>query len=264
MNLLAESLDCHFDRVKESIRDQPQTTAHRFALASLMALRGDYDHALQQVQTLALLDKEFVLTAQMLRMLIRAERIRERTFAGTCRPLILGQPESWLGVYLEALAESPARAAELRHGVVDELPALRGYADSNEFAWICDGDSRLGPCFEIVLDGEYYWLPANQVTRIDFTPPTVALDLVWAPIGITLANGGSHAAYMPVRYPANPAVAGDDAILLGHRTEWDQVAADTWHGRGRRTWIANGDDIPMFSAQTLVFGGKPDRHPLNG
>ena len=259
MNLLAESLDRHFDRVKESIRDQPQTMEHRFALVSLMTLRGDYDHALQQAQTLALLDREFALTAQMLRILIRAERIRQRTFAGTCRPLILGQPEPWVGVYLEALAKSPASAAELRHGVVDELPILSGFTDQKAFTWICDGDSRLGPCFEIILDGEYYWLPANQVKRLDFTSPTTALDLVWAPIRITLANAGCHAAYMPVRYPTSSAVPADDAILLGHRTEWDEVAADTWHGRGRRVWIADGDDIPMFSTPTLVFGEQPDR-----
>lgn len=253
MNLLAEPLARHVDRVKDSIRNQPQTIAHRFALVSLMALRGDYDRALQQVQTLALLDKEFVSTAQMLRILIRAERIRERVFTGDCRPLILGKPAPWLGVYLQALVEPPDRAAELRRSVVDELPVLAGRAGDDGFAWICDGDSRLGPCFEVVLDGEYYWIAADQVARIDFTRPTAALDLVWAPIQITLANGGTHAAYMPARYPATDAAAGDDAILLGHRTEWDEVAADTWHGRGRRIWIANGEDIPMFSFEALVF-----------
>lgn len=260
MNLLAEPLDRQFDRVKESIRDQPQTTAHRFALASLLALRGDYDHALQQLQTLALLDKEFVMTAQMLRMLIRAERMREQTFAGSYRPLILGQPEPWLGVYLQALVEPPHRAAELRHGVVDQLPVIGGSADNQEFQWICDGDSRLGPCFELVLDGQYYWVPANQVAQFEFSPPAVALDLVWAPIRVTLANGGSQPAYMPVRYPPYPpggATGTDDAFLLGHRTEWDEAAPDSWHGHGRRIWIADGEDIPMFSVETLKFSSEP-------
>jgi type VI secretion system protein ImpE len=257
MNLLAEPLDRQLDRVKESIRDQPQTTTHRFALVSLMALRGDYEHALQQLQTLALLDKEFVMTAQMLRMLIRAERMREQTFSGFSRPLILGQPEPWLGVYLRALVEPAHRAAELRHSVIDQLPAIDGSADDQDFHWICDGDSRLGPCFELILDGQYYWLPADQVSQLEFSPPTVALDLVWAPIRVTLINGGSQPAYMPVRYPPGSTAVDDDAFLLGHRTEWDEVAPDSWHGRGRRTWIANGEDIPMFSVETLKFSNEP-------
>lgn len=257
MNLLAEPLDRQFDRIKESIRSQPQTTAHRFALASLMALRGDYDQALQQLQTLALLDKDFVMTAQMLRMLIRAERMREQTFAGISRPLVLGQPEAWLGVYLQALLEPPDIAAELRRSVIDQLPAIGGSADSQDFNWICDGDSRLGPCFELILDGQYYWLPVDQVSMLEFSPPAVALDLVWAPIRVTLINGGSQPAYMPVRYPPGGSTADDDAFLLGHRTEWDEAAPDSWHGRGRRTWIADGEDIPMFSVESLKFSNQP-------
>lgn len=254
MDLRSEPLAQHIERLTGSIRSQPQAAEHRIALANLAALLGDYDRALQQVQTGALLDKKLESAAHMLRILVRGERLRERVYSGTCHPLILGEPESWLGVYLQALSEPPDRAAELRLSVADDLPELAGRADDSEFSWLCDGDSRLGPCFELILNGEYYWTPATHVAKIDFTRPTSVLDLVWAPVKLKLVNGGAHEAYMPARYPIpSTPTTEDDAILLGSRTEWDEVSSDTWHGRGRRTWLADGEDIPMFQAMTLNF-----------
>lgn len=258
MDLGSEPLAQHVERITGSIRSQPQTAQHRIALANVASLLGDYDRALQQIQTAALLDKKLEPTAHMLRILIRGERLRERVFSGACRPLVLGEPESWLGIYLQALSEPPDRAAELRLSVTNDLPELGGQADDSEFAWFCDGDSRLGPSFELILNGEYYWISATNVAKIDFTQPTSVLDLVWAPVKLKLVNGGAHDAYMPARYPiASTSTTEDDAILIGSRTEWDEVSGHTWHGRGRRTWLANGEDIPMFQATTLNFR-EPD------
>lgn len=254
MNYIDQSLDRHIALIKEKIRNEPQTPSHRFALANLLILCGDFDRALQQLQTSALLNQEFVITAQMLRTLIRAERLREQVFKGKCRPLILGEPTPWIGIFLQALAEPPATANELRNSVIDELPVLSGHTDKEGFTWFCDGDSRLGPCFELVLDGEYYWTPINQITSIKFSQPATTLDLVWAPVEIKLANGATHVAYMPARYPiAPPSQPEEDAILLGKRTEWDEATKDVWHGRGRRIWIADGEDIPMFSTEIIQF-----------
>lgn len=257
MNLLAEPLERQLEQVKAQICAEPTTISHRFALVSLLVVGGEYEQALKQIQALAQLDASSVMNAQMLRMLIRAERIREEVFSGAIRPLVLGEPDAWLGVYIQALSASPEEAAEIRMGVIDQLPTLQGQAGDKRFTWICDGDSRLGPCFEVILDGQYYWVPANQISRIEFTRPTIALDLVWAPIQITLINGGSQAAYMPARYPTNE--AGDKAsdILLGHRTEWNEVATESWHGSGRKTWIVDGEDIPVFSFETLELISPP-------
>ena len=253
MNLLAEPLERQIEQVKDNIRREPQATSHRFALASLMVLRGEYEQALKQLQALALLDQTLVMNAQMLRLLIRAERVRQEVFAGAIRPLVLGEPEPWLGIYIQALTQSAEDAAALRQSVIEQLPAIEGRAGEKSFAWICDGDSRLGPCFEIILDGQYYWVPVNQISRIEFSSPSVALDLVWAPIRITLANGGSQAAYMPARYPEGSNDSVSDDILLGRRTDWNTVAPESWHGSGRRTWIADGEDVPVFSVDALEF-----------
>jgi hypothetical protein len=42
-----------------------------------------------------------------------------------------------------------------------------------------DGDARLGPVCETIVNGRYFWLPFNAIAEIRFQAPASVTDLVW-------------------------------------------------------------------------------------
>ena len=41
---------------------------------------------------------------------------------------------------------------------------------------------RLGPVCEAILNGKYYWIPFERLSRVDIEAPSDLRDLIWAPV----------------------------------------------------------------------------------
>src|SRR4030095_7322617 len=126
--------------------------------------------ALLKLQVIAGLDPERSLLAQVFQPVINCEALRNSVFEGKLTPLSFGEPLEWVGMLVKAV-EHIARseyeaAAELRRRAFDAAPESPGTLDGKPFDWIADGDSRLGPVIELVLEGKYYWLPFCRIRRI--------------------------------------------------------------------------------------------------
>ena len=61
------------------------------------------------------------------------------------------------------------------------------------FAWLADADSRIGPIFEAVINGKYYWVPASAVAALTIEAPEDLRDFVWMPAQFRWQNGGEAA-----------------------------------------------------------------------
>jgi type VI secretion system protein ImpE len=44
-------------------------------------------------------------------------------------------------------------------------------------------------------------------------------------------------------------------IRLGRKTEWDEVAPDTFHGRGQRMFATAGGEYALLSVRHIELGG---------
>jgi len=73
--------------------------------------------------------------------------------------------------------------------------------DGKPFEWIADGDSRLGPLLEVILEGRYVWVPFCRIKRVNIERPADLRDLVWAPAQFVWTNGGEASATFPVVIP---------------------------------------------------------------
>jgi type VI secretion system protein ImpE len=226
---------------------------------------GNWNRALTQLNVVAEMDPGALLMAQTYRELLLCEAFRAEVFQGRRQPLLFGQPNTWLGTLLQALEHAEnghgARAHDVVMKAMDEAPARAGTVDDNSFAWLSDADMRLGPVFEIILNGKYYWVPMDNVAEISFSEPEDLRDLVWLPIQVRWINGGTSIGFMPARYPGSQTLENPYSALA-RRTEWIDVGDEFFTGAGQRMFTTDTGEYSLLQTRRIVFndpGSNGDR-----
>jgi type VI secretion system protein ImpE len=259
-SLRAGRLDDALAELQQLVRKEPEKAQHRVFLFQLLVVLGRWERALQQLEAVAQLDPSAMAMVGTYRAAIAAEVVRSHVFAGEVRPQIIGEPEEWMAWLVEALrltaAGQHAAASELRGRAFDSAPVTSGELDGAPFAWIADGDARLGPMLEVVLNGRYAWLPFQRVTAVRLEAPTDLRDLVWAPAFLTMQTGAEVPALIPSRYPGS-ADSADGALRLGRRTEWSERGEGTgcWVGLGQRMLATDEGEHPFLEIRNLQLRG---------
>jgi len=243
---------------QKSVRGDPANARRRVMLFQLMVLGGQWDRALTQLQVIKEMDAEADDLVRTYREVIRCELFRKEVFAGAKTPLVLGEPQEWIAKLAEAVRllgqGGIAEAAGLRAAAFEAAPAVPGSLNGEPFAWIADADVRLGPVCEAVLNGKYYWIPFERLSRIEVEAPTDLRDLVWAPARLTFANGGEQVAFLPARYPGSE-LAEEDDVRLGRKTHWRDLGADTHVGMGQRMLATDVGETAILEARTIELKG---------
>jgi type VI secretion system protein ImpE len=235
--------------LQASIRSAPADARLRVFIFQLLSIQGQWERALTQLNVAAEIDPANLLMAEVCRPAIQCEVFRAQVFDGKRAPLVLGEPEEWVGWMVEACrltAEGRhAPAADLRSRALEAAPATAGRIDDVEFDWIADADARMGPILEAIIDGRYYWVPFSRIAAATFEEPRDLRDAVWAPAMLTLSNGGRKVALIPARYPNSESDA-DPAVRLGRKTDWREVAEGTSLGLGQRLLATDLGDHPLL------------------
>ena len=240
--------------LQSEIRNKPEDSRLRIFLFQLNCVLGRLDKALTQLQVIASLDAETMLMAQIFRPVIACELLRREVFEGKRTPLIFGEPMEWLGLLLQA-HELVAKgkydaAAEARAKAFEGAPASAGKIDGEDFEWIADSDSRLGPVLEAYVEGKYYWIPFCRIQKIETTKPSDLRDLVWMPSQFTWSNGGTAVGHIPVRYPGTES-SEDGPLRLARKTEWQEKPGETFLGLGQRVLATSANEHPLLACQSI-------------
>ena len=267
-HLNAGQLEQALTALQAEVREKPEDSRLRVFLFQLHCVLGNWSKALTQLEVISSTDPEISLLAQIFPAVINCESLRRGVFQGKLTPLILGEPLEWVGMLVKA-AEHVARkefdaAAELRAKAFDLAPATPGNIDGKPFEWIADADSRLGPILELILEGKYYWVPFCRIRRIVIPAPADLRDLVWTPAQLVWANGGEASGHIPVRYPGTEQ-SKDGALRLSRKTDWQELAAETFIGLGQRVLATDQGEFALLQARLIDFGQEnppmamPDR-----
>jgi type VI secretion system protein ImpE len=244
--------------LQADVRKDPANPQKRTFLFQLFCLLGRWDRALTQLQVLADMDKTTMPMVQTYGAAIKCEELRTDVFAGRRSPLLFGKPEEWMALLVEAAMLAgqgqPAEASALRARALDAAPATAGVAGGQGFEWITDGDARLGPMLEAVVNGRYYWIPFLRLKAVKVEKPTDLRDLVWAPASITFANGGETVALIPTRYPGSEA-SPDGQIRMARKTDWAPCDDNGFHGLGQRVLITDQGELPLLELRELSLEG---------
>jgi type VI secretion system protein ImpE len=229
-SLRAARLQDTLTDLQGQVRKDPSNPRHRVFLFQLLCVLGDWDRARDQLKVLAELDPGSLALVHVYGAAIGCELFRREVFAGTRTPLVLGEPLPWVALLVQALAAGASGGADvgaLRADALEQAPAVTGTIDGHAFEWLADADSRTAPVFEAMIDGKI--TAARGIRSVVIEPPADLRDVAWPPAHLVPANGGEAAARCPRairgRSPTPP------AHPLGRKTEGDEVAPQTFHGR---------------------------------
>ncbi|MCK9608375.1 MAG: virulence protein SciE type [Methylomonas sp.] len=249
-------LDDALAQLQDQVRKSPDVAKHRVFLFQLLALNGQWDRALNQLNVCGNLDDANLAMVQTYREAIRCELLREKIFRGETSPLVFGEPEQWIALLIEACKLSAqsnyTQAGEMRDQAFEQAPTSSGSFNGEPFEWLADSDSRLGPVTEAIVNGRYYWIPFNRIAKIEIEAPADLRDLVWLPAQFTWTNGGSAFGLIPSRYPGTEK-AEDAALRLARKTEWHEPAAGHYHGLGQRILITDNGEHALLDTRELIF-----------
>jgi len=253
-HLSSGNLQESYSELTAEIRKNPSDVKRRIFLFQLLCIRGEWKRAVTQLKVIGEMDASALPMVQTYREVLVCEKYREAVFAGRKAPLVFGAPEQWVALLIEALkllAEGePEAAAALRNEAFELAPATGGQADGKAFNWIADADMRLGPVLEVIMNGQYYWVPFATVSQLKFEEPGDLRDQVWTPVEITFANGGQSVGFIPSRYPGT-AETGDDALMLARKTDWQDAGGETFVGVGQRLFASDAEDLALLDLRRL-------------
>jgi type VI secretion system protein ImpE len=258
-HLAAGQPDQALIELQNEIRAHPEDPKLRIFLFQLHCVLGNWPKALTQLQVIAGIDPETTILAQIFQPVINCEALRRGVSEGKLTPLIFGEPLEWVGLLLKAnehIARGElAAAAELRNRAFEAAPATAGTLDGKPFTWIADADSRLGPMLELILEGKYYWVPFCRIRRIALPAAADLRDLVWVPAQFVWTNGGEASGHIPTRY-ARTEESPDGALRLARKTEWLELAAETFIGRGQRVLATDEGEHSLLDCRLVDFNAS--------
>ena len=252
------------EQLQSLIRKEPQVSKHRVFLFQLLLALGDWDRAKTQLAVVKELDAATIPMAQAYTEALRCELLREAVFSGQRSPLVFGEPSEWVAHVQQALVMSAQGQVEhaqaLRASALEAADAVSGKitvatADGeseSSFAWLADADSRLGPIFEAVINGKYYWVPSSAVSELTIEAPEDLRDFVWMPAQFRWQNGGEAVALIPTRYPGS-ASAEDSAFQLARKTEWQDAGHDEFRGIGQRVFATDAGDFGICDVRRISY-----------
>lgn len=257
-NLLRKDLPLveQIQQTVTAVRSDPGNVKLRVYLAQLCMVTGDWNRAVTQLQAAAQIDSTAIPMAQMYREAIRCEQIREKVFAGEATPQTIGDSLPWFDSLVQALSSRKnsdmAQADELQVTAFDAAPeTVFTINDTQQVAWLADADSRLGPICEIIINGQYHWIPFALINSLRLEPPADLRDLLWASGRLVLTSGEQYIIMVPARYPLSY-IQHNDQLALGSLTTWNQVGDQTWCGSGQRMWVSDVGEHPFLTIRSII------------
>lgn len=242
--------------LEQQVRGHASDAKLRVFLFQLLAVMGQWQRALTQLQVCGELDAGTLAMVGTYREAVQCEAVREAVFAGKTLPHVFGRPQAWVAWLAEALAAEGrgemAAAAKLRMQALEAAPATSGSINGQAFEWIADGDSRLGPVLEAIINGRYCWVPFDAVSKVTMEAPTDLRDIVWSPAQLEFPNGGETVALLPTRYVGS-AQSDDGMLQLARRTEWLELAPDQFSGLGQRLLATNTQELGLLEVREIVL-----------
>lgn len=249
-------------RLEGQIRKDPSNIKYRVFLFQLLAILGDWERAMTQLNVAADLDASTLAMVQMYREALRCEALRNEIYdTGKHAPLLFGEPEQWLALLVEALRLTSdgkyAAAQKLRDEAFQLSPVTSGKIDGVPFEWIADADPRMGPVLEAIVNGHYYWMPFHRIKTITIEEPVDLRDYVWMPAHFTFANGGETVGLIPTRYSGSHA-SEDAQVRMGRKTIWLEPEKDLFLGQGQRLLTTDTAEYAIMDIRKIELNTSED------
>src|SRR6185295_3048120 len=103
--------------LQAEVRKRPADPKLRVFLFQLLAVQGQWDRALTQLQVVGEMDPSTLPMVQTYREALRCELLRREVFAGNRSPMFFGEPAEWMALLLSALKLTAEKRYEEAQGL---------------------------------------------------------------------------------------------------------------------------------------------------
>lgn len=246
------NLAAAIDAGAQELRAVPDHAGKRAFLAELLCIRGNYERAETQLETLLALEPRSLITVGTWRNLLQAATARQEVFYEGAVPDVISsispRVQSLLQVLL-ALREG-RDATELVARVEDERERAPCSINGAAVDDLRDVDDRFTGIVELLAsNGKYFWVEQSDIVSLHFDKPERALDLLWRRAEIVLISGSIGQVFVPAVYPTP---TNSEDAQLGKTTDWLEghgVAV----GIGQRMLLADDEAIALNEIETIEF-----------
>jgi type VI secretion system protein ImpE len=252
----AGQLEVAIQRLLADVKAKPTDIASRTFLFELCCFAGQWDRAQRQLDVIGTQDANAAIGVMAYRGNIDAERDRQKLFTEGLAPHFLIEPPPYIDLLLDAVnriregnyAEARAKLDEAE----DARPAFSGFVNGEEFSDFRDYNDLTSSVIELIVKGQYTWLPIEQISTLEIVEPKNLRDLLWAPARIEAKDGTVGEVYIPTLY-IGTSESQDDQVRLGHKTDWEELPEEIFRGMGLRLFYINGEDKPIFQLRQVEF-----------
>lgn len=246
---LQEAIAAQTQEVKSNPADQNK----RLFLFELLAFAGNLDRCRKQLDVLKYDQVELESAAQSYRKLIASEEERRQLFSQGKQPQFLLDPPEHVQLRLKAVEHlrqnELSQAAAILTAASAAAKPVHGRLNDKPFDELLDCDDLFGPVLEVMAQGNYFWVPLEQIESLTMKPPRFPRDLLWVPARLeTAASAGD--VFLPALYPGSHEHP-DDAVKLGRHTDWKNPDGGPVLGVGLRLFLAGETDISLLEWREL-------------
>ena len=240
----------------DGVKSTPTDAGKRWLLAELLVLSGDLERADKHFDFLMTQGDKPDLTCILGRQLLRAETARREVFSLGRVPEFLSQPPDHVRLALEALVcvrdGKADDAAKLLAEAEAARPELKGTCNGSAFVGFRDlDDLTAGVCEVLTSNGNYYWVPLENIETMEFRKPTRPKDLHWRSVKMSVTGGPDGEVYVPTTYPGTHTAA--DEFKLGRISGYtDGVPV---RGTGLREFLAGENSVTVLELDNVAFDG---------
>ena len=256
LNFDAGNLKGAIESALNLVKSNPTDDSARIFLFELSCFSGDWERAARQLDVIGHQKVNAMIGSKIYTENFEAERARIDYFAKGTKPEFLMPPP----VYVQDLVVAnhslvngdEAQARELLESVEEKRPAFKCSVNGESFSDFRDYNDLTACVFEVILKGQYMWLPFEQVEKIEFFDRKSLRDVYWMQAQVEMINGTNGEMFLPALY-ANSWKNADDHVRLGRTVEWLEAGEDVYIGEGIKLFSMNGRDKTILDFKTLEF-----------
>jgi type VI secretion system protein ImpE len=252
--------------LNQAVKARPSDGGLRIFLFELLCFQGALDRAAKQLDVIAAQSGNagVELAVQVYRSLLAAEDVRRAVFHGDALPKFITPPRPHVERYLLLLKKMRSASQEeigaMLEQAEEESPSIAGERGGQPFSSFRDADDRVAAVLEVFHEGEYLWVPFDQITRVDITPPKKLRELMWVQARLQVGNQPTGDVFIPTRY-TDSHLHPNDNVKLGRLTEWEALHDRMVTGMGQRVFLVDGEEVALLDLGGASFAVQPARAP---
>jgi type VI secretion system protein ImpE len=238
---------------RDLVLEEPQPKEQLF-LFELLMLGGQDELAERILDEIDSDHTDWPDTHRRWRNLIRAERRRARKLR---RPVFLLDPplhakRRWNAINAAQRGNS-SRALRCCDAADALTPEVRGFLDGREFLGLRDTDDRFASVLEVLIEGNYAWVPFEQLRALRLHPVEGALDVAFRHATVDLGDGSTHRVHVPMRSP-DAASAGDE-FALAQAVDWESIVDGFVLAVGAKVLNAGEEELVLSECRMIEIRG---------